>query len=166
MNCCKAHSLLSTERDGPLEAAAQSALEAHLAACPTCRRVQADLAAGFGGWRAQSAAVSVPDAQQEWWEVRRRMRGGESTGEAGARPMTKLVWFWRALPIAAATAIAAVLFFPRFAPDDPAADAGGPTLARANSVEVPGQAASTMVFVDEKSGWLIVWAADTDGRSG
>jgi len=78
----------------------------------------------------------------------------------------KLVWFWRALPVAAATAIAAVIFLPRSAPDQPPPGTDGPAFARANSVEVPGAPASTMVFVDEKSGWLIVWATDADGRSG
>jgi hypothetical protein len=39
-------------------------------------------------------------------------------------------------------------------------------MASAESVEAPGDPASTMVFVDEKSGWLIVWASDTAPRRG
>jgi hypothetical protein len=38
--------------------------------------------------------------------------------------------------------------------------------ARADAVEAPGGNASTMVFVDDRSGWLIVWASDSGGRSG
>jgi hypothetical protein len=32
--------------------------------------------------------------------------------------------------------------------------------SRADSIEVPGSNASTMVYVDDKSGWLFVWASD------
>jgi hypothetical protein len=38
--------------------------------------------------------------------------------------------------------------------------AGKPHVARADAVVAPGNNASTMVFVDDKSGWLIVWASD------
>lgn len=166
MNCREAQHLLCTDIDRPLEAVAQAHLEAHLATCTRCRRVQADLAAGLASWRVEAATVVVPDARREWQAVRRRMRGGSPTGAGPVRPAGRLVWFWRALPLAAATAIAALIFLPQSGPDQPTAGAEGPAFARANSVEVPGAPASTMVFVDEKSGWLIVWASDTDGRSG
>jgi hypothetical protein len=166
MNCREAQHLLCTGSDRPLEAAAPALLEAHLATCARCRQVQADFAAGLAAWRVEAAAVVVPDARHEWQAVRRRIHGGASAGVSPIRPARKLVWFWRALPVAAATAIAAAIFLPRSAPDNTTAGAEGPAFARANSVEVPGTPASTMVFVDEKSGWLIVWASDTDGRSG
>ncbi len=164
MNCRRAYYLLSAERDGPLEAAARTALEAHLAACPACRRVQADLAAGFAAWRAEATTVSVPDAQQEWLAVRRRMRGADREHPASRRTFPWSGWVWRALPVAAATALAALLFFPPTAPEEAAPGPASAAVARANSVEVPGEAASTMVFVDDKSGWLIVWASDTGGH--
>jgi hypothetical protein len=37
---------------------------------------------------------------------------------------------------------------------------------RADFVEAPGRNASTMVIVDDKSGWLIVWASDASPKEG
>jgi hypothetical protein len=68
---------------------------------------------------------------------------------------------WFALPIGAVAA-AAIAFY--VAPTTPKAVSPTPTkthVARADSVEAPGNNASTMVFVDDKSGWLIVWASDS-----
>ena len=39
-------------------------------------------------------------------------------------------------------------------------------VARADFVEAPGAKASTMVYVDDKSGWLFVVASDETRQSG
>lgn len=158
MNCREALKLISAERAAGLEAASRSRLEAHLAECATCRRSRANLTAALDTWRAEVAAVKVPDAQREWLAVRRRWRGATDGDSVGARVPRHFSLLWFALPLAAA-ALAVAFFLPRNSDPTP----GGPlapAVARVDAVEVPGGTASTMVFVDDKSGWLIVWATD------
>lgn len=153
MNCREAQDRILTERDGALDEASRAALAVHVAGCAGCRRVQDDLSAGFEAWRADVANVTVPDAEREWHAVRRRMRGGEAGTQRPARSRRSL-FTWIALPLGAAAAAALALLIspgPRF---DPA------PVAHVDSVEAPGNNASTLVFVDDKSGWLIVWASD------
>jgi hypothetical protein len=79
--------------------------------------------------------------------VRRQARSARSPQPAHRR-------WWAAAPVAAAAALAVAVWFkpPALAPADPA-------IARAVFVE-PGDArATTLVYVDEPTGWLIVWAA-------
>jgi hypothetical protein len=74
---------------------------------------------------------------------------------------------WLTLPLggAAAAAIAVFVSLPPEKPQPPVAVSPTPT-ARAEFVEAPGNNASTMVFVDDKSGWLIVWASDAVPKQG
>jgi hypothetical protein len=67
-------------------------------------------------------------------------------------------------PLAAAAA-AAVLFVSLPRPGSRTVAFSEPTV-RADFVEAPGRNASTMVIVDDKSGWLIVWASDAAPREG
>lgn len=153
MNCREAQDRILTERDGALDETSRAALADHVAACAGCRRVQADLAAALEAWRADVANVTVPDAEREWHAVRRRIRGGGTGTQRPVRSQRSL-FAWIALPLGAAAAAALALFVspsPRF---DPA------PIAHVDSVEAPGNNASTLVFVDDKSGWLIVWASD------
>ncbi|MBL9210668.1 MAG: zf-HC2 domain-containing protein [Opitutaceae bacterium] len=153
MNCREAQHRILTERDGALDEPSRAALAGHLADCAGCRRVQDDLTAALSAWRTEVANVTVPDAEREWHAVRRRIRGGETGADRPARSRRSL-FTWIALPLGAAAAAALALYVspsPRF---DPA------PIAHVDSVEAPGNNASTMVFVDDKSGWLIVWASD------
>ncbi len=153
MNCREAESHLYADRPADSAPAPDSAaFQAHLAQCPDCRRLQAALRAGFDTWRQDSAATRVPDAEREWHAVRRRLR----TQEDSAGPLRSL-WPWLSLPLGLGAA--AALTFIVWQRPLPEAE------ARADFVEVPGGKASTMVFVDEKSGWLIVQASDSPGTS-
>lgn len=153
MNCREAQLRVLAERDGALDETSRAALAGHLADCAGCRRVRDDLTAAVNAWRTDVAEVVVPDVEREWYAVRRRMRGGETGAPRPVRSRRSL-FAWIALPLGAAAAAALALFIspgPRF---DPA------PIAHVDSVEAPGNNASTLVFVDDKSGWLIVWASD------
>lgn len=132
-------------------------LDAHVASCADCRRMQASLNAVLHDWRKTTADVAVPDSEREWQAVRRRIRNGDTPA---ASPSSRRVLPWLALPLAAAAAIALLFVDPPGASRSPASPtASGAQIARADSVEVPG-GASPLVYVDDKSGWLIVWAND------
>jgi hypothetical protein len=160
MNCREAQAQVFAERDGALDPLQRAALDSHVAECATCRRIRDDLAAVFMTWRVEVEKVPVPEAEREWHAVRRRIRGGVEAGaERTSQPRRNLVP-WLAVPLGAAAAAAVALFV---TPQTPTAIRTSPPaaqVARADSVEAPGNNASTMVFVDDKSGWLIVWASD------
>lgn len=161
MNCHEAQTEIFAARDGAPGASPSAALDGHVAHCAACRQIRANLAAALGAWRTDSARAIVPDAEREWHAVRRRIRGGAETGSALARPRRNL-FAWLSLPLGAAGAAAVALVVlqqPR--PSATLADFGDVVTARADAVEAPGHNASTMVFVDDKSGWLIVLASDT-----
>lgn len=164
MNCRESLRLICAERDAPLEAGSRSRLDAHLAECAACRQARSSLTAALESWKESTAGVKVPDAGHEWFEVRRRLREGADAGTAATRSPWRVPLGWLALPLVTAL-LAVVLFLPRSTLEE----TNGvpiPVMARADSVEVPGRGASTMVFVDDKSGWLIVWATDAGGQSG
>ncbi len=158
MNCREAHTHLFAERDGALDDKQHATLEGHVAHCADCRRVRDSLAAALLTWRTDHEKTPVPDAEREWHAVRRQIRGA---AEAGATSRSRRPFFpWLVAPLGAAAALALAFYVVR----DPAPAAGtaGSTaqIARADSVEVPGNAVTT-VFVDDKSGWLVVWASDS-----
>lgn len=162
MNCREAHSLISAERDGALDNSQRATLEGHLAACGTCRRARDELTAGLTTWRTEVARASVPDAEREWHAVRRRIRGGSEAGSAASR---RTLFTWLALPLGAAAAAAIAFMVLPGTPSGPSLPTTVAHTARVDSVEAPGSNASTMVFVDDKSGWVIVWA-DANPKSG
>lgn len=164
MNCHESQTLLFAERDRPLDPYEHTAVEAHLAGCAECQRVRTGLQDAFALWRKQQAAVTVPNAEREWHAVRRRIRGGmapESTAAPRRRHSTLFPWL--VVPLSAAAAIAIALYVDPFGLDNPE-----PVQPRTQSVRVDAAAASgeasTMVFVDDKSGWLVVWANDAGAR--
>lgn len=155
MNCRDAQNRILADRADAGDAAGHGALAAHLATCAGCRQVQADLAHALAAWQSDTASVTVPDVDREWQAVRRQIRGGE-TGAARTPRSPRSLLAWLALPLGAAAAAALALFISPGTRSyfDP------PPVAQVDSVETPGNNASTLVFVDEKSGWLIVWASD------
>ena len=165
MNCREAQDQIFAERDSAPESSRRAALEGHVAHCASCQRIRADLAAAFTMWRTDAEKVTVPDAEREWHAVRRRIRGGVEAGAARSeRPRRNLVT-WFAVPLGAAAALALALFVspPKNSVTPPEA---APQVASAESIDVPGRNASTMVFMDDKSGWLIVWANDEKPKQG
>jgi hypothetical protein len=165
MNCREVQPQIFAERDGTLDKNLRAALDGHLAQCDACRRIRDNLTAALAAWRTEVANVVVPDAEREWHAVRRRIRGGAEAGaERSSRPRRNL--FTRlAVPLGAAAAIAVTLFV--VTQESSVAPSSAPAnVARANSGDVPADDATTMVFVDDKSGWLFVWASDATPKQG
>ncbi len=164
MNCREAQELIFADRDGAPDNG-RAALESHLAHCAGCRQVRANLAAALDDWRDAAEKVAVPDVEREWHAVRRRIRGGAQAGAVTTTPPRRQLFAWLALPLGAAAALALALYI-----SPPRPDSTLPVLpldvASAESVEAPGNNASTMVIVDDKSGWLIVWASDEQPKQG
>ena len=161
MNCRKAQSQIFAERDGALENSLRVALDGHLTSCGDCRRMRENLTAALTAWRIEVIQTPVPDAEREWHAVRRRIRGGVEAGAVrDSRPRRNL-FTWVAVPVGAAAAVALAFFVsPQTSSPLQPGEHIGAHVARANSVEVPGNDATTMVFVDDKSGVLFVLAAD------
>lgn len=151
MSPCRAHApLLLAEPDGTLDAAGLARLEAHVATCPTCRRQRAALRAAGDHLRATTAAIPTPDPAAAWRALRPQL-----TTPAAPRRATPWIWSTWAAPLAAA-ALFTILLTRGPAPTGPA-----PAVARADYVQA-ADAASTLVYVDQASGWLIVWATTPD----
>lgn len=153
MNCRDVQRLLSAERDGALTAPGRADLAGHMAECADCRQFQALLIETGESLRRAEARVQVPDEERAWQDIRREIRV--------IRPAKAGAW-WRplrwAVPLGAAAAAAIVAWLPG---DD---EFAVQSVARAEFVEVPNDA-SSVVYVDDKSGWLVVWA-DGGGKGG
>lgn len=152
MDCRKAEHQIFAERDGALDPLQRAELVDHLAQCGSCRALRSNLTASMEAWRNSTAEIKAPDPLLEWQKVRREIRGGVQT--TGKR---RGVISWVAWPVAAAAALAMALFVA-----SPSRDPAPLTsAARIDSPAAPAAAAdSTVVFVDEKSGWVFVWAGD------
>lgn len=162
MNCHEAQKHLFADDSRAPATAERSALVSHLATCAECRQVQARLVSALDSWRADDARVRVPDAEREWHAVRRKIRGGAEAGTTSVFARPRRIFAWIAVPVGAAAALAVALFVEPSASQSPSKKSPAPStqVARADSVEVPG-GASPLVYVDDKSGWLIVWANDS-----
>lgn len=155
MDCRKAEQQIFAERDGALAAVERAELADHIAQCRSCRALQHNYAADVAAWRDSSAQVKAPDALLEWHKLRREIRGGAPATSKRRSAVRWVVW-----PVAAAAALALALFV-----DSPFRDPATSLLpgntARIDSPPAPATAAdSTVVLVDEKSGWVFVWASD------
>jgi hypothetical protein len=167
MNCREAQSQLYAERDAALDSTQRTALEGHLAHCGNCQRVRDDLAAAFTTWRTGVNQSKIPDPEREWHAVRRRIRGGADIGATQTKRPGWRLFTWLAVPVAAAAAVAMALFTPpQTSQTIQSANAVAASAARGNSVDVAGAKATTVVFVDDKSGWLFVLASDPAPKQG
>ncbi len=166
MNCREAQDQIFAERDGAPNDNRRAALATHVAECAGCRQMRDNLAAALGMWRTEVEKVTVPDAEREWYAVRRRIRGGVAAGTETTTARSRRIISWVAVPIGAAAALAVALFVSP--PKSEIADPGAAVthVASAESIDVPSNTASTTVFVDDKSGWLVVWASDGKPKSG
>lgn len=157
MNCPDAENLLQAERDGALTAEQRTVLDRHLADCPACRELQAGLRLAGEAMRAEAAGVPVPDADAEWRKLRASLHGAQ-VPEQPKRRLAPVIWLSAPLAAAAAVALAFFLQSPR-----PAAPHDAVALASVDFVEAGRADASTMVFQDQQSGWVVVWASNTKG---
>jgi anti-sigma factor RsiW len=164
MNCRDIQPLLLAERDGVLTSQQHAELAAHVAGCPACRRERLVYGEAVTFLKTDAANVAIPDADEEWQTVRAQLLG-EVSKPARKRPLAPIIWF--SAPFAAAAALAFAFFVTQSpvpqAPDltpQPAVT----EVARADFVEAGDTNASTMVYVDKDSGWLVVWATDVDTK--
>ena len=169
MNCRDIESLILAERDGALTKAQLAALSDHVAACPACLKLRRDLTSAIDAYKADVAAVAVPDADDAWRDLQTRL-----AKPAKQRPLAPVIWFGASL--AAAAAIAVALFvtrpLPSPTPSDELAVVTPPpplhdpsVIAGADFVEAGDPNASTLVYVDKESGWLVVWATDAESAT-
>ena len=172
MNCQAAESQIFAARDAPLGAADAASLEQHISECPHCRRISEGLTAAASAWQQHDQKIAGPNAQQEWHAVRRRIRNSPSAQSAsgGLPSWPRLLRF--ALPIAGAGAIviglSTRLTEPEAEPTEISVaqadwsyfDDHFTLYAQAEHVETENEYISPFVYVDEESGWLIVWASD------
>lgn len=172
MNCRDAETKILASRDAPLGTADEAILAQHLQECPQCQVLSEQLAAAVDSWRETDARVEVPDPTTEWHAVRRRIRAGETKTRTGGGLPSWDRLLRVALPMAAALAIA-INFWPETtSPDSPLetpllAQSGWDEFhdhftyeAHAEYVETEDVEISPFVYVDEESGWLIVWASE------
>jgi anti-sigma factor RsiW len=163
MNCRDSESLILAERDGALPKDQLAALSDHVAACPACQKLRTALSAAHEAYTTGVGAVEPPDADDAWRALQVRLRPRK-------RPLAPVIWF--GAPLAAAAALALAFFLNRPGSSGPAATAEIAALtvpppplhdpsfiAGADFVETGDPDASVVVFVDEESGWLVVWAA-------
>lgn len=150
MNCRDCERLLLADL-GAASSDDAAAVAAHVQACAQCAALQARLAAAFGQWQTETAA-QTPDAAAAWRELRPRL----AARPRRTRRLAPLLWF--SVPLAAAAALALLVHQPAATPA-----AAARTVAHADYVEAGNPAASTVVYVDNDSGWLVVWAADAKG---
>ena len=141
--------LLIAELDGALAPAELARVEAHVAGCALCRRQRALLAATPVALREATAAIPTPDADREWARLSQRIRETDASRPGAALVRRTATWVWSAT--AAAVVIAIGLF------NLPTGPTGSLASARADYVQAEGTT-STLVYVDQESGWLIVWA--------
>ncbi|MBL9217772.1 MAG: zf-HC2 domain-containing protein [Opitutaceae bacterium] len=143
MNCRDIEPLLLAERDGVLTPEQHADLAKHVAACPACRRERAIYGEAVTFLKTDAANVAVPDADKEWRTVRAQLH---QPAKPRKSPLAPVIWF--GAPLTAAAALAVAFFVTRPAP---AADEN---------------ATPTIAYVDNESGWLVVWAAENGGKSG
>ena len=156
MNCRDAEHLILSERDGALSADQLARIETHAAACPACRQQRMRLTEALNAFQTDAAQVTLPDVAAEWRTLRAQLAGRQGK-PARKRPLAPVIWFGAPLAAVAAMALVYLGLQPKVAEPAPAAA----DIAQAEFVE-PGDAnASTMVYVDKESGWLVVWAADS-----
>jgi Putative zinc-finger len=160
MNCRDIEPLFSAERDGMLTSDQRASLERHVAACPACQQLHLRLTDAMTAFRADAANVAVPDIEEEWLKIRSALNS-KSVKPLKKRPLAPVIWF--GAPLAAAAALA----FAFFSPQQQTKPTGDPLpvsaeIAQAEYVEAGDTDASTLVYVDKESGWLVVWATDSN----
>lgn len=138
----------------------RAALEAHVAGCADCRQAREALAAAAAAWKSADAAAGKLDVEKAWHAIRREIRAQETpSARRRASWMTRALW--AGVPMAAAAAVAVAVWS-----GTPSPIGDSPALASASwaqYVEVNDAAATPVVFVDQASGWVVVWASESEG---
>lgn len=158
MNCREAESLVQAEHDGVLPPAQQAALAQHLGTCASCQRFRAELLAALAEMRAEAHAVRIPDIDAEWRAVQSQLEARPAAQRRPRRRVAPLLWM--AAPLAAAAAVALMLVVHRSGPAPTIAPAAAIEVAQADYVELADPNATPLVYTDQDSGWLVVWAVE------
>lgn len=159
--CNEIERLLLSEPDGALTATELAELEAHVSGCEACRRQRNQLSTVSSSLKKSQAEVPIPSSREEWMTLRNRIheeRGAERKTNRWSRPWLR--WGIPALSLGTAAAVACILYLRAPSP----APFSRVTIARAEYVQSEN-AASTLVYVDQESGWLIVWASPPDAST-
>jgi len=154
MNCREAETLILAERDGVLTPVQHAALERHVAGCEKCRQWQHEVAQAMETVRADMANVRVPDVETEWRAVQAKIGAPDTMSKK--RRLAPVIWM--TAPLAAAAAVALAFLVTR--PVAPQSESTGLVSAQvqADFVDVADPNATAVVYTDEESGWLVVWA--------
>lgn len=191
MTCRDIEPLLLAERDGALTPNERAALSDHVAVCPACGQLRTQLATSLEAYRAGVASVRVPDVNEAWRELQSKLHtpvrekkkhplapiiwfGAPLAAAAAAVAFTFMVQTGpqasRLEPLASARVATVAEMAPPPPPPPPPAYVRPPLstpydpsiIAGADFVETGDVNASTVVYVDKESGWLVVWATDMD----
>lgn len=149
MNCKQAQEWISREMDGELHTVDQIVLEKHLMQCPACKKVKEHWMSASQLLK-QTADVKIPDATDVWAEIRSQIEKEKLTSRNTLFPFPALLKW-----TSAAAAIIAVTLGIRFMTPEPAE-----IFAFQNEVEFVEtdlSDSSPVVYIDEESGWAIVW---------
>lgn len=173
MNCRDNESLILAERDGALTKVQLAALSDHVATCPACAKLRANLAAALAAYAAGLREVPAPDAAEAWRELQGRLH---QPAKREKHPLAPVVWFGAPFVAAAALAFAFIVNRPAapaplttatLAASAPLVSApfDDSVIAGADYVEAGDPNASTLIYVDKESGWLVVWATPPDNAT-
>ena len=112
-------------------------------------------------WKSDIARANTPDAERAWLDVRRAIRIDRDASRRSKRGV--LPW---ALPAGIAAGLAVYgLTFLQPGTGDTEWQSAFEEGAGVEYVDVPADAAS-MVFVDDESGWVVVWTTPSTELSG
>lgn len=155
MNCRDSKALLLAERDGVLTPTQHADLQGHVATCPQCQQFRAALAESAVLIAQDAATFKTPQLEAEWRAVRAQLHEPTRASSRSPKQSPLAQFFWFGAPLAAAAAVLLAFFSPV---------QGNATVAPAQAifVEAADTHASTLVYVDNDSGWLVVWASSDE----
>jgi anti-sigma factor RsiW len=134
------------------------ALDAHLAGCADCRRHHDELSAALASLKANDLRIQTPDAKAEWLLLSARLnQSAQPRPRTWRTPDHKWAAIWSTGALAACLALAFLLNRGGH-PGDETTLAQVPAPARADYVELGDATATPVVYLDQDTGWLIVWA--------
>lgn len=164
MICRNARKWISLELDGELSVRRSEKLYYHIRRCHSCRSTR-DKWVGVGSLLREYVARPAQTPEAAWADVQRALRTSGQTARNTARiPAGVFSWRW-ATAAAAALALCGVLGLWWRARGPNVAVAHAPA-AEVEWVETDLPGASTMVYEDGQSGWLVIWVVEYREREG
>jgi anti-sigma factor RsiW len=159
VNCQACETLLLRDQDGALSPTERTVLSGHLANCTACREFHSALVELKTAYQTEAAPVNVPDVEIEWAELQNRLPDRSEPKARKQRHIPAPV-LWLSAPLAAAAALAFVFLSSK--PETTVTESSqvkAVSITHVDYVESGDPNASTMVYIDQDSGWLVVWAS-------